>query len=72
MYASLLFREIIILINYANCLAFTNAILIFLVNFLKIAINSILLASINIRINIINSRIIKNKIVFSYAYDIRF
>ena len=37
-----------------------------------IIIRSELLALINIKINIIDSKKIKNKIVFSYIHDIRF
>ena len=40
--------------------------------FKEIAIDSILLASMNVRIHIINLKIIKKKIVFSHVYNIRF
>ena len=38
----------------------------------KIAINSKLLALINIKIDVINSKKIKNKIIFSHVYNIYF
>ena len=41
-------------------------------SFKEITINSILLSLMNIRINIINLKIIKNKVVFTHVYDIRF
>ena len=45
--------------------------LIFII-YKKIAINSKLLALMNIKIDIINLKEIKNKVVFSHIYDIRF